>query len=385
MPFRITMTMTPPLLGMLRDELLHVALCSAPRQALRAGRQGGRAHLRRRDAGAAGLAQPRATTTTCAASSTIATGAIWSAAFRRLQDAGLLEIITCGATHGFLPLMIHTGGAARADASRRRPLPDELRPRPARHLAARMRLLPRPRQAARRREHPLLLRRHARRSTHAAAAPALRRLCAHLYPRAAWPPSRRDPSRVVQVWSAEHGYPGDPAYREFYRDIGYDLDYDYMRPYIQATGERKNIGLKYHRITGKVPLSTRSLRSRGRARTRRGARRATSSSTGERQIEHLRGCSVKARRRSWSPYDAELYGHWWFEGPDFLDAFIRKAALDQDVVQAAHARSTTSRERPSSSCAAADVGLGRGRLLRACGWTRRTTGSTATCTRRPSG
>jgi 1,4-alpha-glucan branching enzyme len=28
----------------------------------------------------------------------------------------------------------------------------------------------------------------------------------------------RDSSR--QVWSAEEGYPGDPAYRDFYRDIG---------------------------------------------------------------------------------------------------------------------------------------------------------------------
>jgi 1,4-alpha-glucan branching enzyme len=27
--------------------------------------------------------------------------------FKALQDAGLLEIITCGATHGYLPLMIH--------------------------------------------------------------------------------------------------------------------------------------------------------------------------------------------------------------------------------------------------------------------------------------
>ena len=45
-------------------------------------------------------------------------------AFRRLQDAGHLEIITCGATHGFLPLMQQTpGGGARADHRGREPLP----------------------------------------------------------------------------------------------------------------------------------------------------------------------------------------------------------------------------------------------------------------------
>jgi 1,4-alpha-glucan branching enzyme len=34
-----------------------------------------------------------------------------------------------------------------------------------------------------------------------------------------------------------------------------------------------------------------------------------------------------------SPYDAELYGHWWFEGPVFLDRLIRKAAAEQDVLK----------------------------------------------------
>ena len=32
-----------------------------------------------------------------------------------------------------------------------------------------------------------------------------------------------------------------------------------------------------------------------------------------------------------SPFDAELFGHWWFEGPEFLDLFLRKAAYDQEV------------------------------------------------------
>ena len=27
-----------------------------------------------------------------------------------------------------------------------------------------------------------------------------------------------------------------------------------------------------------------------------------------------------------APYDAELFGHWWFEGPDFLDVLMRTAA-----------------------------------------------------------
>lgn len=30
-----------------------------------------------------------------------------------------------------------------------------------------------------------------------------------------------------------------------------------------------------------------------------------------------------------SPFDAELFGHWWYEGPEFLELFLRKAAHDQ--------------------------------------------------------
>jgi 1,4-alpha-glucan branching enzyme len=34
-----------------------------------------------------------------------------------------------------------------------------------------------------------------------------------------------------------------------------------------------------------------------------------------------------------SPYDAELFGHWWFEGPKFLDALMRKMVFDQNCVE----------------------------------------------------
>ena len=52
-----------------------------------------------------------------------------------------------------------------------------------------------------------------------------------------------------QVWSSIDGYPGDYNYREFYRDIGYEADYDYIKPYIAHNGVRVHTGIKYHRIT----------------------------------------------------------------------------------------------------------------------------------------
>jgi 1,4-alpha-glucan branching enzyme len=62
----------------------------------------------------------------------------------------------------------------------------------------------------------------------------------------------RDRGSTKQVWSAREGFPGNPAYREFYRDIGHDLDFDYIRPYI-AEHVRVDTGIKYYRITGPTP------------------------------------------------------------------------------------------------------------------------------------
>src|SRR5213083_365659 len=58
----------------------------------------------------------------------------------------------------------------------------------------------------------------------------------------------RDPDASRQVWSAHEGYPGDPAYREFYRDVGFDLPMEHLGPI--ARGNRRFAGVKYHRITG---------------------------------------------------------------------------------------------------------------------------------------
>jgi 1,4-alpha-glucan branching enzyme len=38
----------------------------------------------------------------------------------------------------------------------------------------------------------------------------------------------------------------------------------------------------------------------------------------------------------WSPYDAELFGHWWYEGPWFLDYLFRKSWFDQGTYEMTH-------------------------------------------------
>ena len=82
----------------------------------------------------------------------------------------------------------------------------------------------------------------------------------------------RDFDSSRQVWSKHEGYPGDPRYRDFYRDIGFDLDFDYVKPHLPSPDNRGFTGIKYFRITGagrEADLPARP-RARRRQRTRRG-------------------------------------------------------------------------------------------------------------------
>ncbi len=139
----------------------------------------------------------------------------------------------------------------------------------------------------------------------------------------------RDRDSTKQVWSARSGYPGDPAYREFYRDIGYDLDYEYIQPYISGD-VRVDTGLKYFRITG--PTSWKEPYYPDAAKEKAALHASDFLYNRIAHIEHL-SSAMDTSPIVVAPFDAELFGHWWFEGPQWLDFVIRKAAFDQDVLQ----------------------------------------------------
>jgi 1,4-alpha-glucan branching enzyme len=135
----------------------------------------------------------------------------------------------------------------------------------------------------------------------------------------------RDGDSSRQVWSAQEGYPGDPAYRDFYRDVGFDLPMEHLGPI--ARGTRKFSGLKYHRITGR--RDEKQLYDRAAAET--AAAKHASHFLGQRcqqirEISELGFDPIVV-----APFDAELFGHWWFEGPRFLEQFIRQAANERDL------------------------------------------------------
>lgn len=140
----------------------------------------------------------------------------------------------------------------------------------------------------------------------------------------------RDPDSSRQVWSSVEGYPGDFDYREFYRDIGHDLEFDYIRPYIHPDGIRYDTGIKYYRITGEDKAKEPYLPECAEGKAACHAGHFVSARIA--QIQHLAEM-IDRKPLVVAPYDAELFGHWWFEGPRFLDHLIRKIALEQDTVR----------------------------------------------------
>src|SRR6185295_2784154 len=72
----------------------------------------------------------------------------------------------------------------------------------------------------------------------------------------------RDIESSRQVWSSEAGYPGDVDYREFYKDVGWELPMEEIADLL-GDGMRRNLGIKYHRITGKVGLDQKQPYNRG--------------------------------------------------------------------------------------------------------------------------
>ncbi len=326
-PFKLTLSLSPPLLSMLSDELLQRrtvrsldrSLELAEKEIKRTRRQPGVLPLARmyRDK----LSEARDLFVNRYRRNLIH-------AFREFMEAGHLEIITCGATHGYLPLMTVVPNAVRAQIQ----------------------------VAVETHERFLGLRPSGIWLPECAYQPGIESYLADagidyffvdthgiLYAESRPPHGvhspvlcpngvaafGRDAESSKQVWSSEEGYPSDFDYRDFYRDIGFDLDHAYIHPYIVPTGDRKMTGFKYHCITGAT--EHKDLYQPQHARSKAAAHAAHFLFNRQRQIDHL-GSLMDRPPIIVAPYDAELFGHWWYEGPQWLNFLLRKIARDQEMV-----------------------------------------------------
>jgi 1,4-alpha-glucan branching enzyme len=283
-------------------------------------------------------------------------------AFKGLQDRGRIEIATCAATHGYLPLMardstifgqIRTGARAYKRHFGREPraiwLPE---------CAYRSAILEKDGDREVRRpgleeflaaEHLLVFFSETHtveggRPVGKAAGEAIgpygavpRKYALQLSPEEQAEPGTtfrpywvgdapglvavlgRNNRTGQQVWSGTFGYPGDFLYREFHRKDGVS-------------------GMQYWRIGGrevdlgdKPPYEPHRAQEQVRGHARHFVGLVEELLTDYNQSTGQFGVISAA-------YDTELFGHWWFEGVDWLKEVLRGLAASERVEMTTAAR-----------------------------------------------
>jgi 1,4-alpha-glucan branching enzyme len=321
--FRLTLSLSPTLIAMLADPLLRaryrdylgrlLRLCE--REAVRPGDDAQRAlarYYRERIESLSALYQE-------------ALGGDLVAAYAGLAADGILELMTTAATHGYLPLLRSEPAAVRAQLRVARDAFTD-----AFGFAPRGLWLPECGY------YPGL------ETEVLAAGYRWVVLEAHALeqgeprPRAgAYAPLEaggvavfgRDRRSAEEVWSRDRGYPGHPLYREYHRDLGFEADAARLGDFLPPGVAAAPTGVKYHRVTGgkgpKQPYDPFAALGQ--------AERDASAFVVQRR-RHLAALADQVPAPILvAPYDAELFGHWWYEGPDFLAAVIRAIDAAPDI------------------------------------------------------
>lgn len=319
--YHLTLSITPCLAAMLEDPLLqhrylrylddHARLAAAE-----AERVGADPRLRR-------LAEGYGDHLTWCRAAYEEIGRRPARAFAGLADAGAIELLTSAATHPYLPLwadypeivdfQIRVGVASHRRTFGRQPrgfwLPEcgyaEGLDRPLHRAGIRYTFVE---------SHGLLNGRPAPRfgilaPVHSPAGVAF---------------FGRDWHAHDLVWLKDRGYPGEAAYLDADRDIGYQLDGRYLEPLIHHRPPVR-AGLSYARNRGGDPYDPELARH-----------------ICDRHAGHFfhrcqewavtRGNGLDRPPVMVALFDAEHFGHWWREGPLWLDLVLRKLACDQRTV-----------------------------------------------------
>lgn len=271
-------------------------------------------------------------------------------AFRDLRDAGAIAVQTCGATHGYFPLLgydesLHAQVQIAVDTHwrhfRNRPRgiwmpecayrPGGLRtpPVPSADVSDGFRLGVEQIVAAGGMDYTIVDAHTAR------AGEPVNWYLEQFLGRAAFDPARRvpldDPRSVyesyrihstvdpaygsvsvfvrdvetaLRVWSGSGGYPGHPDYLEFHK-------------------KHHNSGHRYWKVTGRnVELGGKEWYDPARTGEHIRSHAADFVRLIETQLDAYNALTGR-RGVVCLPFDTELFGHWWFEGPRFLGEVLR--------------------------------------------------------------
>jgi len=124
----------------------------------------------------------------------------------------------------------------------------------------------------------------------------------------------RDAATGQQVWSGEHGYPGDEWYLEFHKKF--------------VMEKEKSLGLRYWRISpDKADMDAKRPYEPHQAEARASEHAAHFVPL----VKDVLRAQADPKAIITAVYDTELFGHWWFEGPQFLYHALRQMALDPEI------------------------------------------------------
>ncbi len=123
----------------------------------------------------------------------------------------------------------------------------------------------------------------------------------------------RDPYTTTKVWSGDVGYPGNPAYLEFHKQL-----YPGRHRYWRISEDKANLGSKQpydpwaaHELVSAHAEDFKNLVIKTLADYKGGSDRE--------------GTVI-------AMYDTELFGHWWWEGPEFLYEVAKRMSQSSEIV-----------------------------------------------------
>jgi len=150
----------------------------------------------------------------------------------------------------------------------------------------------------------------------------------------------RDPETGLLVWSGEHGYPGDGHYLDFHKKR-----FPGGHRYWAVTSSKAD-------LADKIPYSLEGAMKRIPENGDHFAGKVADILTAYHDQSGGAGVLV-------APYDAELFGHWWFEGPHFLKHVLRKIDESSEI-EATFLSEQLDRARPSRVVSIPEGSWGQG-------------------------
>ena len=114
-----------------------------------------------------------------------------------------------------------------------------------------------------------------------------------------------------QVWSADTGYPGDGCYREYHQSS-------------------PRSGFKYWRVTNRKESGTKAIYEPAAASQKALEQARLFVDSVSNTVYHARKIGVEEPLIV-GCYDTELFGHWWWEGPQWLEETLRLIARRRDL------------------------------------------------------